>query len=62
MAAWIPKEAVKKSRILPTDVLEVIVSHGEITLRKKGKRKYSDIAKPLIDTTDWNFDREKANL
>ena len=61
MAVRIPKEVVERSRILPDDVLEVIVSNGIITLQKQGKKKYSDIVKPIIDTTGWKFDREEAN-
>ena len=60
IVARIPKEAIEKSRILPTDTLEVIASNGIITLQKQGK-KFSDIAKPLIDTRGWKFDREETN-
>ena len=61
VAVRIPKEAIEQSRILETDTLDVIVSNGVIILQKQGKKKYSDIAKPLIDTTNWKFDREEAN-
>ena len=61
IAARIPKEAIEQSRILPTDTLEVIASNGTITLQKQGRKKFSDIAKPLIDTRGWKFDREEAN-
>jgi len=61
IAVRIPKEAVELSRIRDTDILDVIVSNGVIVLQKQGKKKYSNIAKPLIDTTNWKFDRGEAN-
>ena len=60
-AVRLPKEVIEQSRILETDALDIFVSNGVITLQKQGKRKYSDIAKPMIDTTDWKFSREEAN-
>ena len=56
------REVLKQSRIQVNDVLEVVaVSNGIITLQKKGQKKFSDIAKPLVDTRGWKFDREEAN-
>ena len=60
-AIRIPKEVIEKSRIRETDTLEVMASNGLIIFQKQGRKKYSDIAKPLIDTANWKFDREEAN-
>ena len=60
-AVRLPKEVIEQSRIRETDTLDIFVSNGVITLQKQGKRKYSDIAKPMIDTTNWKFNREEAN-
>ena len=61
MGVRIPKEALEKSKIQTSDILEVVAVNGAITLQKKGKKKFSDIAKPLVDTRNWKFDREEAN-
>ena len=57
----IPQEAIEQSRIQSDDVLEVVAMNGIIILKKQGQKKFSDIAKPLVDTKDWKFDREEAN-
>ena len=58
----ISKDVLEKSKIKIDDVLDVVVaSNGTITLQKRDRKKFSDIAKPLVDTRGWTFDREKAN-
>ena len=57
----IPKEAVEGSNLQLEDDLEIIVFHGGITLQKKPKRTFSDIAEPLVNTKGWKFDRGEAN-
>ena len=61
MGVRIPKEALEKSKIQTSDILEVIAMNGTITLQKKGKKKFSDFAEPLFDTANHKFDREEAN-
>ena len=56
------REVLKQSQIQVNDVLEVVASsNGIITFQKMGRKKFSDIAKPLADTRGWKFDREEAN-
>ena len=56
------REVLKQSQIQVDDVLEVVAAfNGTITLQKKGRKKFSDIAKPLVDTRGWKFNREEAN-
>jgi hypothetical protein len=38
-----------------------IAFNGTIILQKQGRKKFSDIVKPLVDTRGWRFDREEAN-
>ena len=58
----ISKEILEQSKIQIDDVLDVVEAfNGTIILQKQGKKKFSDIAKPLIDTKGWKFDREEAN-
>ena len=57
----IPKEAMESSNLRLNDDLEILTFNGGITLKKKSKKTFGEIAKPLINTTDWKFDREKAN-
>jgi len=57
----IPKEAIESSNLRLNDNLEVLTFNGGITLQKKSKKTFSDIAKPLVDTKDWKFNREEAN-
>jgi antitoxin component of MazEF toxin-antitoxin module len=58
----IPKEILEQSKIQIDDVLEVTASfNGSITLQKQGRKNFSDIAKPLVDTRGWKFNREEAN-
>ena len=57
----IPKEALESSNLRLDDDLEIITFSGGITLQKKTIKKFSDIAKSLLDTNGWKFDREEAN-
>jgi len=57
----IPKEAMEKSNLKLNDELEIVTFDGGLTLQIKKKKTFSDIAKPLIDTKGWKFDREEAN-
>ena len=57
----IPKEALSNSNLQLNDDLEIITFNGGFTLQKKSKKSFSDIAKPLIGTKDWKFDRGEAN-
>ena len=57
----IPKEALEKSNLRLNDELEIVTFNGGITFQKKSQKKFSDIAKPLINTKGWKFDREEAN-
>ena len=57
----IPKEALSSSNLQLNDNLEIIVFNGGLTLQRKPRKTFSDIAKPLVNTKDWKFDREKAN-
>ena len=57
----IPKEAMIICNLQLNDELEIITFNGGFTLQKKEKKIFSDIAKPLVGTKGWKFDREKAN-
>ena len=57
----VPRQAMEDSNININDVLEVITFDGGITFQKIIKKTFRDIAKPLISTKDWKFDREEAN-
>ena len=57
----IPKEVMEKSNLKLNDELEIIVFEGGLTLQTKQKKLFNEIAKPLISTKDWKFDREEAN-
>ena len=57
----IPKEALESSNLRINDNLEIFAFNGGITLQKKSKRTFSDIAKPVINTKGWKFDRDEAN-
>ena len=57
----IPKEVLESSNLRLNDDLEIIAFNGRITLQKKSKKTFSDIAKPFVNTKDWKFDREEAN-
>ena len=57
----IPKEALNNSNLRLNDDLEIITFNGGFTLQKKPGKKFSNIAKPLVSTKDWKFDREEAN-
>lgn len=58
----ISKEVLEQSKIQIDDVLDVTTAfNGTIVLQKQGRKKFSDIAKPLVDTRGWKFDREEAN-
>ena len=55
----LPKEALESSNLRLNDDLEIITFNGGITLQKKSKKTFGDIAKPLINTKGWMFDREE---
>ena len=57
----IPKEAMENSNLRLNDDLEIVTFSGGLTLQKKSKKTFRDIARPLINTKDWKFDREEAN-
>jgi len=57
----IPKEALENSNLRLNDDLEIIAFNGGVTLQKKSKKTFSEIAKPLLNTKNWKFDREEAN-
>ena len=57
----IPKETLNSSNLKLNDELEIIAFNGGFTLQKKARKTFSDIAKPLVSTKDWKFDREEAN-
>ena len=57
----IPREAMEKSNLRINDDLEIIIFDGGITLKKKNKKTFNDIARPIISTKNWEFDREEAN-
>jgi len=57
----IPKQALESSDLKLNDDVEIIPFSGGITLRKKVKKTFRDIARPLISVSDWKFDREEAN-
>ena len=57
----IPKEALENSNLRLNDDLEIIAFNGGGTLQKKSKKTFSEIAKPLLNTKNWKFDREEAN-
>jgi len=57
----IPKEIIENSNLRLNDDLEIHAFNGGITLQKKSKKSFSDIAQPLVSTKDWKFDREEAN-
>lgn len=59
--ARIPKEIMERSRIKKDDVLDVIASNGVIVLKKQGRKKFSEFARPIFDTDNIKFDREEAN-
>ena len=56
------KEVLEQSKIQVNDVLEVRSAfNGMIILQKQGIKKFSDIAKPIVSTKGWKFNREEAN-
>ena len=57
----IPKEAMESSNLQLNDDLEIVVFNGGLTLQKKSKKTFRDIARPVINTKNWKFDREEAN-
>ena len=61
IGARIPKEALNSCNLRLNDELEIITFNGGLTLQKKAKKTFSDIARPLINTKGWKFDREQAN-
>ena len=57
----IPREALHSCNLQLNDELEIVIFNGGLTLQKKPKKVFSDIAKPLICTKGWKFDREETN-
>jgi len=57
----IPNEVMESSNLRLNDDLEIDTFNGGITLRRKARKTFSDIAKQVISTSDWTFDREEAN-
>jgi antitoxin component of MazEF toxin-antitoxin module len=57
----IPKEALHNCNLQLNDELEIITFNGGFTLQKKPRKTFSDIAKPLVSTKGWKFDRDEAN-
>ena len=57
----IPKHVLESSNINIDDSLDVESFEGMIILKKKAAKSFHDIAKPLISTRGWRFDREVAN-
>ena len=57
----IPREALNNSNLQLNDELEINSFNGGLILKKKSKKTFSEIAKPLLSTKDWKFDREEAN-
>ena len=57
----IPKHLLSSSSLNVDDELEVEFFEGGITLRKREVKSFRDIAKPLVSTKDWVFDREAMN-
>ena len=58
----ISKEVLDQSKIQIDDILEITSAvNGTIVLQKKGRKKFSDIVEPLVDTRGWKFDRDEAN-
>lgn len=56
----LPKEAMENSNLRLNDELEIFTFNGGITLQKKSKKTFSDIAKPLLNTKGWKFNRDDA--
>ena len=57
----IPKEALYNSNLHINDELEITAFNGGFYLQKKARKSLRDIAKPIINTKDWRFDRDEAN-
>ena len=57
----IPKHVLESSSISIDDSLDAESFEGVIILKKKEAKSFHDIAKPLISTHGWRFDREIAN-
>jgi len=57
----IPKKVLESSNLSVDDKLEIVTFEGGITFKKREAKSFRDIAKPLISTKDWKFDREAAN-
>ena len=57
----IPREALKNSNLQINDVMEIIVFNGGFTFQKITGKTFSDIAKPIVSTKGWKFNREEAN-
>ena len=57
----IPKQVLENCKLSLDDELEIVTFEGGITFKKKETKSFRDIAKPLIATKGWKFDRETAN-
>ena len=57
----IPKKVLESSNLSVDDKLEIVTFEGGITFKKRKAMSFRDIARPLISTKDWKFDREAAN-
>ena len=57
----IPKHVLESSKISVNDELDIVTFDGGITFKKREAKSFRDIAKPLISTKGWKFDREAAN-
>ena len=57
----IPREALISCNLQLNDEMEIVTFNGGFTLRKKAMKSFSDIAKPLVSTKGWKFDRDEAN-
>ena len=57
----IPREALNSCNLKLNDELVITTFNGGFTLQKKAEKTFSGIAKPLLNTKGWVFDREEAN-
>jgi len=57
----IPKEIMVLCNLNLNDDLEMISFEGGIKLQKKEMKTFVDVAKPILYTDGWKFDREEAN-
>ena len=57
------KQAEKDARLLEQAGLDkvAVMYIEEVTPQEKSKKAFRDIAKPLVHTRNWKFDRKEAN-